>query len=175
MHAFAGRRRTFLVSLIGAAALLFALLPQQAEAATVLNRTAASKLMPATVFFRGQTASTEERNSCGVHWDNGRYMLAALVDTSGYATDVKQKYQGYLLTETPLEVGGRHLGPGAYGFGFIGKNQFIVLNIGGEQVMESASHDLSGKRPVPLQVLPANGGYQLCSGRQCVDFNQTAR
>jgi hypothetical protein len=171
MHLLSRRRSGLFLGLLTAGMLLVAQLPAHAATAKILDRTAASKIMPATVFFRGQTAPTQGRNSCGVHFANGKFMLAALVDTSGYSTEVKQKYQGYLLTEVPLDFGGHRLGPGAYGFGFIGHKRFVVLNIGGEQIMEASWHAFVGDRPVPLEILPAKGGYQLCSGRECVDFH----
>lgn len=172
MQWFSGRRNGFLVGLLAACMLLIAQVPAHAATAKILDRDAASKIMPATVFFRGQTAPTQGRNSCGVHFTNGKFMLAALVDTSGYSTGIQQKYQGYLLTEVPLDFGGHHLAPGAYGFGFIAHHRFVVLNIGGEQIMEATWHPFVGDRPVPLEVLPAKDGYQLCSGRECVDFRQ---
>jgi len=171
MHWFGRKRNGLFFGLLTAAILLAAQVPAHAATAKILDRTAASKIMPKTVFFRGQSAPTQGRNSGGVRFSNGKYMLAALVDTSGYATEVKQKYQGYLLTEVPLTIGGHHLAPGAYGFGFIGHNRFVVLNIGGEQIMETSWHAFAGEHPVPLEVLPAKGGYQLCSGRECVDFH----
>lgn len=172
MHLFSRRRSGLLVGFLSACMLMVAQVPAQAATAKILDRTAAAKIMPATVFFRGQTAPTQGRNSGGVLFANGKYMLAALVDTSGYATEVKQKYQGYLLTEVPLDFGGHHLGPGAYGFGFLGHDRFVVLNIGGEPIMESTWHAFVGKHPVPLEVLPAKDGYQLCSGRECVGFRK---
>lgn len=170
MHLLRRHCRGLVVGLATACVLLMAQVPAQAATAKILDRTAASKIMPATVFFRGQTASTQGRNSCGVHFANGKYMLAALVNTSGYSSEVQQRYQGYLLTEVPLDFGGHHLAPGAYGFGFIGHHRFVVLNIGGEQIMEATWHPFVGNRPVPLEMLPARDGYQLCSGRDCVDF-----
>ncbi len=171
MHLFGWRRNGFFAGLLTACVIVLAQAPAHAATAKILDRTAAGKIMPATVFFRGQTAPTQARNSGGVHFANGKYMLAALVDTSGYSTEVKQKYQGYLLTEVTLDFGGHHLAPGAYGFGFIGHHRFVVLNIGGEQIMETSWHAFVGNRPVPLEVLPAKDGYQLCSGRDCVDFH----
>ena len=170
MNVFHRQRSAVLFGLLTTSILLLAQVPAHAASATILDRTAAAKVMPATVFFRGQTVSTQARNSCGIHFANGKYMLSALVDTSGYATEVKQKYQGYLLTEVPLDFGGHHLGPGAYGFGFINKNRFVVLNIGGEQVLETSWHASTSERPVPLRVLPSKDGYELCSGLECVDF-----
>lgn len=172
MRIFGLRRNGFLAGAIAACMMMLVQVPAHAATAKVLNRNAAKKIMPATVFFRGQTAPTQGRNSCGVHFANGKYMLAALVDTSGYSTEVKQRYQGYLLTEVPLEIGGHRLAPGAYGFGFVGKDRFLVLNIGGEQIMEAKWHAFVGKHPVPLEVLSAKDGYQLCSGRECVDFRK---
>ena len=170
MQLFRRQRYGWLCGLLAACVLMMSQVPAHAATAKILNRTMASKVMPKTVFFRGQTAPTQERNSCGVHFANGKYMLAALVDTSGYATEIKHKCQGYLLTEVPLDIDGHHLGPGAYGFGFMRKHRFVVLNLGGEQVMEASWHAFVGRRPVPLEVIPGKDGYQLCSGRECVSF-----
>jgi len=41
-----------------------------------------------------------------------------MVDSSGYSTGLKEKYQAYLLNEVTLEIAGQTLKPGAYGFGF---------------------------------------------------------
>jgi len=51
-------------------------------------------------------------------------VLAGLVDTSGYSTGVASKYQGYLITEVPLKIGGKRLPAGAYGFGFLDAASF---------------------------------------------------
>jgi hypothetical protein len=146
--------------------------PSNQGSATVLHRDEAAKIMPATVFFRGQSAPTQGRNSGGVKFGDGMYLLAALVDTSGYATEVKQNYQGYLLTEVPVDFGGHPLKPGAYGFGFLDNHRFVVLDIGAHKLLETSSHALSGARPVPLQVLQAGQGFELCSGRDCVGFKR---
>jgi hypothetical protein len=164
--------RSCLAVLAGVALMATATLAQAGSKGTVLDRTQAAKIMPATVFFRGQTAPTQERNSGGVHFADGRYMLAALVDTSGYATEVRQSYQGYLLTEVKLDFGGHVLAPGAYGFGFLAHHQFVVLNLAGKRLLEASSQAFVGRRPVPLEVLPATPGYELCSGRECVDFHR---
>ena len=42
------------------------------------------KLLPETVFFRGQTAPVQLRNSAGVRFSDALYTLAAIVDSSGY-------------------------------------------------------------------------------------------
>jgi hypothetical protein len=134
-----------------------------------------SKLLPETVFFRGQTAATQLRNSAGVHFEDGMYALAALVDSSGYSTAIKEKYQGYLLTEVPLDLGSQTLRPGAYGFGFVGGNKFIVMDLGAHDVFQGASqHDGEMKRPVPLQIVagPAGGTYRLYAGRDFVEFRR---
>ena len=77
------------------------------------------KVLPATVFFRGLSAPIQARNASGARFEDQRLMLVMLVDTSGYSTSVQEKYQAYLLTETPLLIEGKRLPPGAYGCGFI--------------------------------------------------------
>lgn len=134
-----------------------------------------SKLVPETVFFRGQVAPTQLRNSGGVRFSDDLYTLATLVDSSGYSSGIREKYQAYLLTEVPLDFGGQTLQPGSYGFGFISGGKFVVMDLGAHDVFQvSSQHDAELKRPVPLQiaVASASGTYRLYIGRDFVEFHR---
>lgn len=144
------------------------------SADTVLKATDAQKLLPASVFFRGQSATVQMRNSGGVKFADGYYVLAGAVDTSGYSTDVQSKYQDYFITEVTITIGGHTLAPGAYGVGFIAGNKFAVLDIGGHDLFSvDSGTDAQLKRPMPLMVTtdPA-GGFRLYSGRRYVSFKR---
>jgi hypothetical protein len=145
---------------------------------SVLNAVEAAKLMPASVFFRGQSASIQGRNSGGVRFAGNSLMLVSLVDTSGYSSQVQEKYQAYLMTESALDVAGHHLAPGAYGCGFISGDSFVVMDIGGHDLFTAHStHDVDLHRPTPLQILaaPTNPGeYRLYAGRNYVSFRLAA-
>ena len=138
--------------------------------ATVLKPAALAKLIPERVFYRGQSATTQLRNSGGIKFGDGYYVLATMVDTSGYSTGVAAKYQAYFITEVPIQVQGMKLGAGAYGIGFIAGNKFIVTDVGGHDVLTVNSEDDAGlKRPVPLEVTAGSGGtFRLYRGRQYV-------
>lgn len=141
---------------------------------TVLNAADARKVLPPSVYYAGQTATTQLRNSGGVKFGDGLYVLATLVDNSGYSTDVATKYQAYFIAEAPLTVGGEKLPAGIYGVGFIGGDKFVVTDVGAHDVLTvSSSVDKAIKRPMPLQVLanPA-GGYRLYAGRKYVVFSR---
>ena len=129
------------------------------SAGKVLKPADTEKLLPASVFYRGQSATTQLRNSGGVKFDDGFYVLASLVDTSGYST---------------IKIGGQNLPAGVYGVGFVADNKFLVTDVGAHDVLtvDSAS-DEALKRPVPLQVLsdPA-GGFRLYAGRKYVVFSR---
>jgi hypothetical protein len=134
-----------------------------------------AKLVPATVFFRGQVASTQLRNSGGVKMSDGMLVLCALVDTSGYSTGVQEKYQGYFITEVALDINGQTLKPGAYGVGFLPGNRFLVMDLGAHDLFTtSATHDTELKRPTPLQVLAdtASDRYRLYINRNYVVFSR---
>jgi hypothetical protein len=133
------------------------------------------KIFPERVFFRGQSAPVQFRNSGGVHFADDLYVLAGMVDSSGYSTAIKEKYQAYLLSEVTLEIGGQTLKPGAYGIGFINGGKFVVMDLGANDVLQASSQkDTEMKRPVPLQVVPsANAGsYRLYAGRDYVEFHR---
>jgi hypothetical protein len=143
------------------------------SAASVLNAADAAKAIPATVFFRGQVASVQARNSGGVKLPDGMLVLCALVDTSGYSTAVQQKYQAYFITEVPLEINGQTLKAGAYGVGFIEGTKFIVMDLGAHDLFTTAGNrDAALKRPTPLQVLADTtpGHYRLYVNRNYIVF-----
>jgi hypothetical protein len=141
----------------------------QAAGDTVLKPAELQKLLPATVFYRGQTAPTELRNSGGVKLADGFYVLAALVDTSGYTTGVQAKYQACFFTEVPIKMGGENLAAGAYGLGIVG-DKLVVTDVGGHDVLTvNVSEDTEMKRPMPLQVVAnAAGGFRLYVQRKYV-------
>jgi hypothetical protein len=136
----------------------------------VLSAAAMQKLMPATVFYRGQVASTQLRNSCGIKFSDGYYVLAGLVDTSGYSSAVAAKYQAYFITEVPIHINGTRLGAGIYGIGFIANNKFIVTDVGGHDVFKvDSSSDNNMKRPRPMDMVAgADGKFRLYDGRSYV-------
>ena len=134
------------------------------------------KLFPETVFFRGQSAPVQMRNAGGVHFADDAYVLAGMVDNSGYSSGLRQKYQAYLLTEVPLLIGGQSVKPGAYGFGFLEGNKFILLDLGANELFQTASQrDAEIKRPTPFQIVAASeaGKYRLYMGREFVEFSRS--
>ena len=141
---------------------------------TVLKPADTQKLLPASVFNRAQSATTQLRNSGGVKFADGYFVLATMVDTSGYSSDVASKYQAYFITEVPIKIGGQSLPAGVYGVGFVADNKFIVTDVGAHDVLTVNSGEDAGlKRPTPLQVMadPA-GGFRLYSGRRYVSFSR---
>ncbi|MDR3725954.1 MAG: hypothetical protein P4K86_02815 [Terracidiphilus sp.] len=168
-----------ILKMLGAGSLAVAVMAApaaiQAQASdTVLKPADTQKLLPTGVFYRGQSAPTQLRNSGGVKFADGFYVLTTMVDTSGYSTGVAAKYQAYFITEVPLKVGGQDLAAGVYGVGFIADNKFVVTDVGGHDVLTvNSASDESLKRPLPLQIVadPA-GGFRLYAGRTYVSFNR---
>ncbi len=134
-----------------------------------------SKIFPETVFFRGQSAPVQMRNTGGVHFADDSYVLAGLVDNSGYSSGIRQKYQAYLLTEVSLQLGGQSVKPGAYGFGFLENNKFVLLDLGANELFQIPSaRDADLKRPTPFQIMAASesGKYRLYMGREFIEFSR---
>ena len=132
------------------------------------------KIFPDKVFFRGQVAPVQMRNTGGIHFADDAYVLVGLVDNSGYSSDIRQKYQAYFITEVALEVGGQKLPAGAYGVGFVKDNKFVVMDLGAHDLFQTDSaHDADMKRPVPLQVVAqSSGSYRLYAGRDYVEVKR---
>ena len=145
-----------------------------AQGDMVLKPADTQKLLPAAVYYKAQSAPTQLRNSGGVKFADGYYLLSTLVDTSGYSSDVQAKYQAYFITEVPIKLAGQRLPAGIYGVGFIPGDKFIVTDVGAHDLLTvSSSTDPDMKRPVPLQLTsdPA-GGFRLYEGRRYVSFSR---
>jgi len=137
---------------------------------TILKPAEVQKLLPASVFYSGQSAPTQLRNSGGVKFADGHFILATLVDTSGYSSGIVAKYQAYFVTEVAIHVGGKNLSAGVYGIGFVAKDKFLVTDVGAHDVLTVASStDNDLKRPIPLQVVAdPGGGFRIYAGRRYV-------
>ena len=140
---------------------------------TVLKPADTQKLLPAIVYYKAQSAPTQLRNSAGIKFADGYYLLSTMVDTSGYSSDVAAKYQAYFITEVPLKFGSENLPAGIYGVGFVG-GKFVVTDVGAHDVfsVETGSDDAL-KRPMPLQIMAdPSGGFRLYAGRKFVKFSR---
>lgn len=135
----------------------------------ILSSDELKKAVPSEYFYRGQKAPVQLRNAVGFELADGKMMLAALVDASGYSTAIQQKYQGMLITESKVSIGGSTLSPGEYGFGFTADRKFMVMNVANNDVL-SASYETDQKlaRPVPLKLVEDGAGYKLYAGRKWV-------
>jgi hypothetical protein len=139
------------------------------EAPVVLEGAALQRVLPPGFYFEGQSAPTQMRNGAAARFGANRYVIAGMVDTSGYSTDVQAKYQGFLITDSPISVGGSDLAVGAYGFGFSKTGKFAILDLSGKELFSvAAPGDDALRRPRPLTMVKAGEGVRLYGGRNYV-------
>lgn len=137
----------------------------------VLNAEELKKAVPTEYFYRGQKAPVQLRNAVGFQLADGKMTLAALVDASGYSTAIQQKYQGMLITESKLDIGGSALGPGQYGFGFTADGKFVVMDVANSDVLSSQYQtDSALPRAVPLKLVADGDGYKLYAGKKWISI-----
>src|SRR5437588_5461433 len=102
------------------------------ETAAVVAAKDLPRIVPASFYFQGQSGPTQMRNAAAARLAGNRLVIAGLVDTSGYASDVRARYEGFFITDSPVSVGGQSLGTGAYGFGFSSDGKLTILDIRGK-------------------------------------------
>lgn len=152
----------FLVSMLVSA------LAQQASK-HVLSADEIKKVTPSEYFYRGHKGPVQMRNAVGFELADGKMTLAALVDVSGYASSVAQKYQGLLITESKITVGGSALSPGQYGFGFTADGKFVVTDVADNDVLSvTYETDQNVKNAVPLKLVANGEGYKLYAGKKWI-------
>jgi hypothetical protein len=139
------------------------------DSVTVLAGAELARVVPPGFYFQGLSAPTQMRNAAAARFGSKRYVIAGLVDTSGYAADVRAKYEGFLITDSPIKINGSELGTGAYGFGFSNDGKMQILDLAGNQLLSvSTTRDDALKRPRPLMMMKAADGLRFYSGKDYV-------
>jgi hypothetical protein len=148
---------------------IFIALVASLAAAQVLTGAELKKAVPSSFFYSGQSAPVQMRNSGGVKNSAGKLVLAGTVDTSGYATSITEKYQGFLITKAKISIEGSSLDVGAYGFGIGKDGKFNVMNVAGIDVLSvDTKTDDKLTHPVPLKLEKEGSDYRLYAGKKYV-------
>ncbi|MCA1605327.1 MAG: hypothetical protein LC775_07625, partial [Acidobacteria bacterium] len=132
----------------------------------ILSGAGLSRVVPPGFYFQGLTAPTQMRNSAAGRFGTNRYVIAGLVDTSGYSAEVRARYEGFLITDSTITINGSELGVGAYGFGFSNDGKLNILDLAGNEILSvSTTRDHQLKRPRPLMMTKVGNGIRLYSGK----------
>ena len=109
------------------------------------------------------------RNAAAARIGKDRFIVAGMVDTSGYSSDIAAKYEGFFITDSPITIGGKTLGAGAYGFGFSNDGKVNILDLGSKPVVSAATqNDSQMQRPRPLQMISEPRGIRFYKGKNYV-------
>ena len=139
---------------------------QEKFAPQVFNETEAARVVPPGFYFAGQSAPTQMRNSAAAALGKDRHVVAGLVDTSGYSTEISGKYEGFFITDSPISLGGKALAVGAYGFGFSSDGKIHIFDLSSKEIMAvETKNDAEMKRPRPLMMSVAADGVRFYKGR----------
>ena len=132
----------------------------------ILNDKDATAVIPSSFYFAGQSAPTQMRNASVARLAKDRLVIAGLVDTSGYSTEISGKYEGFFITDSPIKIGDKTLNTGAYGFGFSADGKLNIFDISSKQILSVATKsDSEVKRPRPLQMVADIAGVRLYKGK----------
>src|SRR5438094_2104583 len=139
------------------------------DSVTILTGAELTRVVPTGFYFQGLSAPTQMRNSAAARFGSRRFVITGLVDTSGYAADVRAKYEGFFITDSPISINGSDLGTGAYGFGFSNDGKMQILDLAGNQILSIATtKDTALQRPRPLMMTKSGDGVRLYSGKDYV-------
>lgn len=136
------------------------------DQADILLASELARVVPPGFYFQGLSAPTQIRNSAAARWGKNRHVIAGLIDTSGYSSEVRAKYEGFLITDSDITIDGKTLKTGAYGFGFSKDGKLNIMDLAGDQILSAATtKDSKLQRPRPLMMSQDGGQVRLYSGR----------
>ena len=174
-------RRSGSALLILAAGLLFAVAASYAQEPVILGPAELEKVVPANFYFEGQLGPTQMRNSAAIRFGERHNFVAALVDTSGYSTSIRGKYEGFVISDRKFSLryassgGGTGAGTsvqlpaGAYGFGVTDDLKMNVFDVGGNKLQTiSVTKDDKLQNPRPLAIVKSGNELRLYKGRTYV-------
>lgn len=162
-------RRICLAAGIGLITAVLAVWPSAAHAQggfELVRGKAFDSAVPKDFYLEGNAIPTQKRNAALLKTPAGGRVVFALIDTTGYSSQIQQKYEGMIISESKITLCGMAIGVGSYGFGFTKpaatseeEAKFFVYNQAGGKVAECGlKKDAELKQPVPLQVVVAKGG-----------------
>ena len=152
-----------------ACALVFSSLAISQSKPEVLNEKDTAIVTPTSFYFAGQSAPTQMRNAFAAKLAKNRFVIAGLVDTSGYSTEISGKYEGFFITDSPVRIGDKMLGTGEYGFGFSQSGKLNIFDISAKQILSvNTQTDPSVSRPRPLQMTAVGNAIRLYKGKNYV-------
>lgn len=135
----------------------------------VISGDGLNKIVPTSFYFAGQSAETQMRNTAAAKIAENRFIIAGMVDTSGYSTEISGKYEGFFITDSPVKFGNKTLGTGAYGFGFATNGQVKIFDLSSKEILSAPTKtDEEMKRPRPLQMTSEAKGIRLYKGKNYV-------
>ena len=141
----------------------------EAQDALLLDGSALTRVMPTSFYFEGLSGPTQMRNATAVRFGEKRHVIVALVDTAGYSSEVRAKYEGFFITDSRVAFGDKELAAGAYGFGVTKESKFNIFDVGGNLVLSvDGAKDSATRTPRPLALLKENGGVRFYRGRSFV-------
>jgi hypothetical protein len=137
----------------------------------VLTGAELTRVVPPGFYFQGQTAPTQMRNAAAARFGSKSYVIAGIVDTSGYSADIRARYEGFFITDSAITINGSRLGVGAYGFGSTNDGKLNILDLAGNEILSlSATKDNQLKRPRPLMMTEGRNGIRLYLGKYYVSI-----
>lgn len=137
-----------------------------AGAQQLLDSAEVEKLLPKTHYEEGDNLPVQARNAAAVRLPGGKRVLAALVDTTGYSSQVRARYQGMLILEQAVELATRIVPAGIYGWGIQGDSLTVYDAGGGTAAGTRALKDPEIAPVKPLQVVLRHGAICVYAGKQ---------
>src|SRR5437763_14651468 len=71
---------------------------------TILTGAELNRVVPPGFYFQGLSAPTQMRNSVAARLGTKQIVIAGMVDTAEYAADVRAKYEGLIITASPIAI-----------------------------------------------------------------------
>ncbi len=141
---------------------------------TVLKPADTQKLLPPSVYYKAQSAST----NCATRAESSLPMASTCWPPSSTRAATRAMFRPSIrLISSPKFPSGsaaKTCPRGIYGVGFVTGGKFVVTDVGAHDLLTvEATTDNGLKRPLPLQVMadPA-GGFRLYAGRKYVVFSR---
>jgi hypothetical protein len=135
--------------------------------------------LPRDFYLEGNAIPTARRNAAMVRTPSGARAVFSMLDTTGYASNIIEKYVGMVITEGDVSICGHKVTVGSYGFGWVESPRaedkpgtFTLYNQAGAKLAEcSTPRDAGVKAPRPLEVVvKADGSASLYHGRNSIEL-----